>query len=67
MTVIFSRLLLLIFYNNTIKHLLKENEQYSNWIHPHYQGYGYYYNSNVDYYHCDIIETDFNNWIEKGI
>ena len=56
-----------VFYDNTIEHLLKENKQYSNWIHPHYQGNGYYYHSNIDYYHCNIIETDFNNWIEEGM
>ena len=56
-----------VFYDNIIEHLLKENQQYSNWIYPHYQSNGYYYNSNLDYYHCNVIETGCNNWIEKGM
>ena len=52
-----------LFYNNTIELLCKENEHYKSWICPHYSGY---YGS-VDYYHCNIIETSFDKWIEETI
>lgn len=54
-----------LFYSNIIELLLESNEQYSKWIHPHYKSNSYYYSSTVEYYHCNIIETDFNDWIEK--
>ena len=45
-----------LFYDNVIEHLCKENEKYKSWISSHTSGY---YGS-VDYYHCSIIETDFD-------
>ena len=55
-----------IFYNNIIEDLKKENPKYENWINPkHDNGYGY--NSAIKFYHCDIIETSFNNWIDGGM
>ena len=52
-----------LFYNNIIELLCKENAQYKSWIIPHSSGY---YGS-VDYYHCNIIETNFTKWIEENI
>ena len=51
-----------LFYDNVIEHLCKENEKYKSWISSHTSGY---YGS-VDYYHCSIIETDFDKWIEEN-
>lgn len=52
-----------LFYENVIEHLCKENEKYKSWIRAHSSGfYG-----GIDYYHCDIIEIDFNKWIEENI
>lgn len=52
-----------LFYKNIIEHLCKENEKYKSWIRPHSSGvYG-----SIDYYHCNVIETNFNKWIEENI
>ena len=52
-----------LFYENVIEHLCKENGKYKSWIKAHLSGfYG-----GIDYYYCDIIETDFNRWIEENI
>lgn len=49
-------------YSNIIDILLNENEKYANWIRKasssKYDGY---------FYHCDIIQTNFNDWIDKGM
>lgn len=52
-----------LFYNNIIELLCKENAQYKSWIIPHSSGYY----GRVDYYHCNIIETNFTKWIEENI
>lgn len=52
-----------LFYDNVIENLCKENEKYKSWISPHFSGYY----GGVDYYHCSIIETDFDKWIEESI
>lgn len=52
-----------LFYENTIKLLCEENLNYENWIQAHLTGYY----DNVDYYHCNIIETDFYEWIKGNI
>lgn len=52
-----------VFYNNIIKHLCKENPDYENWIIPHRTGYY----SDIDFYHCNIIETEFDRWINENI
>lgn len=53
-----------LFYNNVIDILKKENSNYSNWIKPHKKSC---YSNAVDFYHCDIIQIDFNEWIENGM
>ena len=52
-----------LFYNNVIKYLCEENERYKSWIIAHSAGY---YGS-VDFYHCNIVETSFNKWIEENV
>lgn len=49
------------FHNNIIDILCKENFSYSTWIKP----YKNIYNS-IDFYHCEIIQTDFNKWIDEN-
>lgn len=52
-----------LFYENIIEYLCKEDKQYNSWIKSHSSGvYG-----SIDYYHCNVIETDFNTWIEENI
>lgn len=52
-----------LFYNNIIEILCKENDKYTSWICPHSS----VYRGSVDYYHCNIIETNFDKWIEENI
>ena len=50
------------FYDNIIKELCKENEGYKTWIRPHSTGYY----GTVDFYHCNITEIGFSQWIEEN-
>lgn len=50
-----------LFYDNIIKQLCEENDNYKIWINTHSTGY---YGS-VDYYYCNIVETGFDNWIKE--
>lgn len=50
-------------YDNIIDSLIKENSQYKNWIESHKTGYY----GKIDFYHCDIVATTFNKWIEEEI
>ena len=52
-----------LFYENVIEHLCEKNEKYKSWISAHASGY---YGS-TDYYHCNIIETSFDEWVEKNV
>ena len=52
-----------LFYDNVIDILKEENENYSSWVKAHTSSYY----GPIDYYHCDIIQKDFNNWIDKGM
>lgn len=52
-----------LFYDNVIEHLCEENKNYKSWITPH--TYGYY--GSIDYYHCDIVEARFDEWIEENL
>ncbi len=55
-----------LFYDNIHEALEKENEGYKTWIKPHRDNpYGYY--SNIDFYHCNVIQTDFNNWVNNNV
>lgn len=55
-----------VFYENIIEDLKKENSNYESWIKPKYDS-DYGYNKNILFYHCDIIQTDFNKWIDGGM
>ncbi len=50
------------FYYEIKKDLENENIGYKNWIMEH-RSNGYA----VDFYHCNIVETEFNDWIEEGM
>lgn len=52
-----------LFYNNVIDLLCEEDQRYKNWILS--KNVGYY--GNVDYYHCNIVETSFYNWIKEEL
>lgn len=52
-----------LFHENVIEHLCKENEKYKSWIRVHTSGYY----GNIDFYHCNIIETGFDKWIEENV
>lgn len=52
-------------YNNIIDLLKKENSNYSKWIEGHHKNNNRY--NKIDFYHCNIINTNFNNWIEEGM
>lgn len=52
-----------LFYDNIIKQLYEENIGYASWIKSHTARYY----ANVDFYHCNIIETNFDKWIEENL
>lgn len=52
-----------IVYNNILDILCKSNANYKNWIKSHSNGYY----GGIDYYHCNIIETTFDEWTEENI
>jgi len=52
-----------LFYKKVIEDLCKANEKYKFWIKSH--TFGYY--GSVDYYHCNILEIDFDKWIEENV
>lgn len=52
-----------LFYNNIIELLSDENSEYRSWIKAHTTGYY----SSIDFYHCNIIETSFDKWIEEEL
>lgn len=52
-----------LFYDNIINLLIERNEDYKTWIKAHKVGYY----GNTDFYHCDIIETQFDEWIAREV
>lgn len=55
-----------LFYENVHENLEKENPEYKNWIREHKESqYSYY--SKVDFYHCNIVNTSFDSWVENNI
>ncbi len=52
-------------YNNIINILKKENDGYLKWIKEHRRNN--YYLNEIDFYHCNIVSTKFNSWIEGGM
>lgn len=52
-----------VFYSNIIDMLIEQNGRYEIWIKAHKMwGYG-----SPDFYHCDIIETLFDEWIDREV
>lgn len=51
------------FYNNIFDILYEEDASYKGWIKSHLSGYY----GTTDYYHCDISEIGFNEWIERNV
>lgn len=51
-----------LFYNNIIDTLQKETNKYKDWIKYRSDIF-----NGIEYYHCDIVQSDFNNWIEGGM
>lgn len=52
-----------VFYNNIIDILINQNEKYEMWIKVHKTwNYG-----NPDFYHCDIREMPFDEWIDREV
>lgn len=49
------------FYDNVHEVLEKKNDNYKRWIHPKYK------KDTVEFYQCDIIISNFNNWINEGM
>lgn len=60
---IFSIAMSPLFYNNVNELLCEANLKYKTWIKEYRLGY---YGS-IDFYHCDIVETNFEEWIEENI
>ena len=54
------------FYDNIIEELTKENPNYSKWIKTKYTN-NYGSSNSIQYYHCDIIQSDFDEWINGGM
>lgn len=52
-----------LFHDNIIEHLCEANEEYKSWIKAH--GSGYY--GSVDYYHCNVMEIGFEEWIKENL
>lgn len=52
-----------LFYTNVLDALCDENENYKYWIKSHLTGY----HNKIDYYHCNIIEENFDKWIEENV
>jgi len=54
-----------LFYDNVHEILEERNENYKNWIKA-YKPYGYA-SSQVEFYHCNIVNTSFQKWIEENV
>lgn len=50
------------FYNNIIELLCDSDEKHRDWI----KEYKPYYCSTTEFYHCNIVYTDFSNWIKNN-
>lgn len=51
-----------LFYGNISELLTEENPSYPEWIKEHKSGY-----YTTDYYHCNVIETNFDSWIKENL
>lgn len=51
-----------MFFRNVSEDLLAANQKYREWIVPSNSCYGV-----SEFYHCNVIETDFSDWIKKEV
>jgi len=52
-----------VFYSNIIDILIRQNDKYKVWIEEHLTTtYG-----KVDFYHCNVIEGPFDEWIDREV
>lgn len=51
-----------VFYNNISTHLFEANAKYRDWISPHYANDG-----TLEFYHGNIIDGNYSDWIEKEV
>lgn len=49
-----------LFYTNIVEIMSSEDSQYKSWIKAYTRLYG-----QVDFYHCDIVEKEFEKWIKE--
>ncbi len=55
-----------LFYDTIHESLEERNENYKSWIKPYKSNqYGYY--AKTEFYHCDIILSDFDKWIDENV
>lgn len=54
-------------FDNIIKNLLDRNEKYKDWITTKYIENKPLEDQFIEFYHCDVIKTSFDNWISKGM
>ena len=52
------------FYNNIIEAKKKENSKYSQWIQKVNSENKYF---EKEFYHCNIVRREFDNWIKEGM
>ena len=52
-----------LFYENVIDILCEKNVEFKSWI--KHQSINYY--NDFEYYHCNIVEADFEQWIKENI
>lgn len=52
-----------LFHENVFEYLCEENADYKIWINPHLTRC----DGSIDYYHCNIVETEFDKWIDENV
>lgn len=55
-----------LFYYNVHELLEERNEGYKTWIKAHGEN-NYSYYSSIDFYHCDVINSEFNDWVNNNV
>lgn len=54
-------------HSNIIDALVKRDTDYSNWIIPKYSDNKPIDDKFIEYYHCNVIRTNFDNWIKNNM
>lgn len=55
-----------LFYDNIIEKAKTEKQYSDDWFKPKKKN-EYYDSHTIEFYHCDIIDTEFNTWINNGM